>query len=158
MPTALFIGRFQPFHKGHHSVIKKLLDKHYKVIIGIGSSQESRTNKNPYTFEERRKMLTSCTDVPAENIFPIPDTPTDEEWVGHVKSIVPKFDEVHSGNELVTKLFKEKGYMVYPVDIIHEITATEVRKLMREGKDFKKYLPEHCYNQVKALADKISSS
>ncbi|MBT6040585.1 adenylyltransferase/cytidyltransferase family protein, partial [Candidatus Woesearchaeota archaeon] len=28
MTTALFIGRFQPFHNGHLAVIKQIIEKH----------------------------------------------------------------------------------------------------------------------------------
>ena len=51
--TALFIGRFQPFHSGHVDAIKQISEK--EIIIGIGSSQYSGTDDNPYSFEERKK-------------------------------------------------------------------------------------------------------
>ena len=54
---ALFIGRFQPFHKGHLKVIKDIIKKDYRVIIGIGSSQYSHTVDNPFTSDERKKMI-----------------------------------------------------------------------------------------------------
>ena len=39
--TALFIGRFQPFHKGHLAAIKWILKKEGKIFIVIGSNQQS---------------------------------------------------------------------------------------------------------------------
>jgi len=52
---ALFIGRFQPFHSGHLDAIKQISEE--EIIIGIGSSQYSKTEENPYSFEERKKMI-----------------------------------------------------------------------------------------------------
>ena len=53
----LYVGRFQPFHNGHKSVVKEALKHCDRLIIAIGSAQESRTKKNPFTFEERRKFI-----------------------------------------------------------------------------------------------------
>ena len=55
MKKALFIGRFQPFHQGHLDAIKQISED--EIIIGIGSSQYSKTDDNPYSFEERQKMI-----------------------------------------------------------------------------------------------------
>ena len=40
MKRALFIGRFQPFHKAHLSDVKLALKECDKIIIAIGSSQD----------------------------------------------------------------------------------------------------------------------
>lgn len=55
MPKALFIGRFQPFHLGHLDAIKQISEN--EIIIGIGSSQYSNTEENPYDFDTRKKMI-----------------------------------------------------------------------------------------------------
>lgn len=46
--TALFVGRFQPFHLGHLKVIKDILKKNDFIVIAIGSSDEKNTDKNPF--------------------------------------------------------------------------------------------------------------
>ena len=53
----LYIGRFQPFHRGHLSVVREALKKCDRLVIAIGSAQESRTKKNPWTFEERKFFI-----------------------------------------------------------------------------------------------------
>lgn len=55
MPKALFIGRFQPFHNGHLDALKQISEN--EIIIGIGSSQYSGTDENPYSFAERKEMI-----------------------------------------------------------------------------------------------------
>ena len=54
---ALFIGRFQPFHKGHLKAIKYLFNKYDGIIIGVGSSQYSNTVENPFSSDERMLMI-----------------------------------------------------------------------------------------------------
>ena len=34
MKYSLFIGRYQPFHKGHHKLIQTVLDEGKNVCIG----------------------------------------------------------------------------------------------------------------------------
>mgnify|MGYP001262099234 CR=1 FL=1 len=48
-PVALFIGRFQPFHKGHLSALRWIAAKSSKVIVAIGSAQKSFEPDNPFT-------------------------------------------------------------------------------------------------------------
>lgn len=53
----LYIGRFQPFHRGHLSVVREALKHCDKLVIAIGSAQEDRTKKNPFSFEERKIFI-----------------------------------------------------------------------------------------------------
>ena len=55
--VGLYIGRFQPFHKGHLSIVKRALEECETLVIAIGSAQESRTKKNPFSFEERKLFI-----------------------------------------------------------------------------------------------------
>ncbi|HDH28034.1 MAG TPA: nicotinamide-nucleotide adenylyltransferase, partial [Euryarchaeota archaeon] len=50
---ALLIGRFQPFHKGHLAVIKKILSEADELIIVVGSSQHRGAVENPFSADER---------------------------------------------------------------------------------------------------------
>jgi len=45
---ALFIGKFQPFHKGHLFALRQVLKKFDKVIIGIGSINVLNEKKSVY--------------------------------------------------------------------------------------------------------------
>lgn len=54
---ALMVARLQPLHEGHCRIINKMIRDHETVILCIGSSQKSREKWDPYTFEERKKMV-----------------------------------------------------------------------------------------------------
>lgn len=54
----IFIGRFQPFHKGHAGVVQAALERADRLIVLLGSAQQARTPKNPFTDDERRVMIT----------------------------------------------------------------------------------------------------
>ncbi|WP_129138356.1 bifunctional nicotinamide-nucleotide adenylyltransferase/Nudix hydroxylase [Modicisalibacter coralii] len=58
----VFIGRFQPPHLGHLTVIHEALKRARQVIVLIGSAWQARSLRNPWRFEERRDMLRSGFD------------------------------------------------------------------------------------------------
>ena len=60
MKIAVYIGRFQPVHKGHMETIKKALDENDALFIVIGSALSPRTPKNPWTTKEREEFLISA--------------------------------------------------------------------------------------------------
>jgi len=51
------VGRFQFVHKGHEQLINLGLDLCEKFVVVLGSSNESRTERCPFTFDERKEML-----------------------------------------------------------------------------------------------------
>jgi nicotinamide-nucleotide adenylyltransferase len=143
---ALFIGRFQPFHNGHLAMAKRILENHGELIIGIGSAQYSHTGENPFTAAERFELIHRALDregVHNYHIIPIPDTHVHSVWVGHVLSLVPKFDAVYTNSALVIRLFKERGIKVVSLPMVDReaLSGTEVRRRMFSGGDWEALVP-----------------
>ena len=62
----LFIGRFQPFHKGHEHTIR-LMDNPVVVVVSGKASSED-LERNPLNFEIQKSLIEqACPDVP---VFP----------------------------------------------------------------------------------------
>lgn len=55
--VGLICGRFQTFHIGHESLVKTGLKLCDRILILIGSAQESGTERNPYDVNTRTDML-----------------------------------------------------------------------------------------------------
>lgn len=53
----LICGRFQTFHIGHESLVETGIKLCDRILILIGSSQESGTERNPYDINTRTDML-----------------------------------------------------------------------------------------------------
>lgn len=100
----VYIGRFSPFHRGHSEVLKNALLTSKRVLILIGSADQPRTVKNPFTWSERGQMIEkyietspSLKDLPkGENkpydIQPIVDIPyNDTMWLSQVQGKVEKY-------------------------------------------------------------------
>ena len=145
-PTGLIIGRFQPFHKGHMEMIRKVSSECGMVIIGIGSAQYSHVPDNPFTSGERYSMIYRA--VKAEGIdnaiiVPIEDMNIYSLWVAKVKSLCPPFDVVYSNNRATIRLFSEAGYQVHssPIYNRQEFSGTEVRRRIALGYDWRSLVP-----------------
>jgi nicotinamide-nucleotide adenylyltransferase len=154
MKRGLFIGRFQPFHNAHLQDIKLALKEVDELIIGIGSSNVKRKKENPFTFDERVKMIDSA--LLSENInncyiFPIPDFNNDGKWVQYIEKELPKFDIVYTGNSWTYRCFKKFGYKVNKVDIIDGISSTIIRDLINGKKEWKKLVPKKVVEFIQGI-------
>ena len=145
--SALIIGRFQPFHRGHLEAVRKISKRYDRIIIGLGSAQYSHTADNPFSFRERSRMIKAALDaegIPNYTIVPIDDLHKHSEWVAHVVSLVPPFSEVFTNEPLTRRLFAESGKNVKRIPFLNrkEYCGTEVRKRMREGADWDELVPD----------------
>ena len=73
------IGRFNPLQDGHKALLQEVHDNNDHMVVLVGSATESRTHKNPLTFEERKSVL--LAEYPKALVLPLPDLPNDAEWV-----------------------------------------------------------------------------
>jgi nicotinamide-nucleotide adenylyltransferase len=143
---ALFVGRFQPFHKGHLFMTKRILEDFDQILIGVGSAQYSHKIDNPFSYEERSRMIGLALDIEGLKgcrILPIDDVHNHATWVTFVESAVPTFGVVFSNDPLTIKLFQEKGYDVREQSLYNrdDLSGTEVRERMASGKDWEDLVP-----------------
>lgn len=92
----VFIGRFQPLHKGHQSVIDRARELSKNVLVIVGSMGKARSTRNPFTFEERKEMINGI--YPDVIVRGISDSAyNDTMWVKKVQEIV-KGESFHIAN------------------------------------------------------------
>lgn len=76
--VGLVCGRFQTFHKGHEKLVDTGLLLCDRLLILIGSAQESGTERNPFNINTRTKILREIYgDRPEIMIYALSDM-TDE--------------------------------------------------------------------------------
>ncbi|MFC1768227.1 nicotinamide-nucleotide adenylyltransferase [Nanoarchaeota archaeon] len=155
MTAGLFIGRFQPFHNGHLADIKLALKEVDQLIIGIGSSQHEKTKDNPFSFEERARMIENVLikeEISNYTIFPIPDFNNDKKWVEHLEVLLPKFKIIYSGNDRVLNIFKPiKKFKTKRLELIDNISSTKIRNFIKEGKQWEKLVPKEIVEYIKKI-------
>lgn len=92
---AVFIGRFQPFHDAHLEVVKKGLEIADQVIIVVGSSNSAPTIKNPFSVQERQRMIVASltgSEIKRVRIVHVRDYYYNENaWLSDVQAKTDQF-------------------------------------------------------------------
>ncbi len=152
----LFIGRFQPFHKGHLYVVELMKKECSTIMLGIGSAQKKGELENPLSGGERIEMIKRVLDKrsfgPYE-LYPIPDIDCYSAWPYYVKTILPSFDVVYANNDVVAELFEGIGIQVKRVENKNRDTwrGEEIRRKMSKGENWKEYVPEEVADYLEKL-------
>jgi nicotinamide-nucleotide adenylyltransferase len=147
MKSALFIGRFQPFHNGHLEVVREMASQVDKLIIVIGSAQESHTLDDPFTAGERHLMISESLDregIKNYHLIPIVDINRYSIWVAHVRSLVPPFDIIFTNNDLTARLFSEAGMEVRRTKLYNrkKFSGKIIRIAIASGGDWRSLVPD----------------
>lgn len=144
----VLVGRFQPFHLGHLSVLEYALERVDEIILVIGSPQLSHTVDDPFTAGERLFMLKRAlheTKLETERYYLVhaPDVHNNAVWVAYLVALCPPFHIVFSNNPLVKRLFREAGVKVEETPLFNreKFTATEIRRRMQTGEDWQSLVP-----------------
>jgi bifunctional NMN adenylyltransferase/nudix hydrolase len=109
----VFVGRFQPFHMEHKRIIDIALEKSKNVLVLVGSSGKARTIRNPFTFEERKEMISGAFgEAWASQLFikPLRDkTYNDAAWIKQVQDVVLEtaLYVANDGNSFHTNGYKD---------------------------------------------------
>lgn len=146
MSRGIYLGRFQPYHLGHHQVLKQIAKEVDEIIIGIGSAQKSHETDNPFTAGERVLMVSTALeefDI-KHYVIPIEDIQRNSLWVSHVKSMVPPFEIAYTNNPLVIELLREAGIEVRqsPLFKRNNYSGTEIRRRMLSDDEWEHFVPE----------------
>ncbi|MEW6603859.1 MAG: nicotinamide-nucleotide adenylyltransferase [Thermoproteota archaeon] len=158
LTTGLFIGRFQPFHKGHLATVKFALGKVDQLVIVVGSAQKSHEPKNPFTAGERIRMIKESLNsekIDTSNvlIIPVPDVDVHSLWTRQVDMLVPKYDVVFANDPFTLLLFRERGIKTMEAPLVErsEMQATEIRSRMASGGKWEHLVPAPVAKIIKEI-------
>lgn len=84
----VYIGRFQPFHKGHKAIVDltvKMMKPEDTFMIIIGSADQQETERNPLSASQRKEMLSIELEGYPVTISTINDSPYNYDlWIEHL--------------------------------------------------------------------------
>lgn len=92
--TIIFVGRFQPFHSAHLEIIKRCTALTDQLVIIAGSANQPRTYKNPFTYDERARMIKAATQGLSLRVYTEPNIDTiynDQAWAVRIQGIHSKY-------------------------------------------------------------------
>lgn len=166
----ILVGRFQTIHLGHEKMVNTALHLCRQVGVFVGSSQESLTCKNPFSYEIREEMLRAVFGN-AIRVFPLPDigVGNNSRWGDYVlRNVLERFgtmpDLLVSGKESrrldwfdsVGGLSISELYIPKSIDI----SATEMRQffLRDDFESWKKHTNPRLWNKYPELRQIVLAS
>ena len=144
MRTGIFIGRFQPVHQGHIHAIGVAASQVQKLYILVGSANQCRSIKNPWTYDERKQMLAlklHAERITNYEIIPLNDYRySDTQWMSDVRATIEHFNmgvptlfgHMKEGNDYL-KWFPELKFK--SIEAQYTINATQIREQMFRDND-----------------------
>ena len=144
--NGLLIGRFQPFHLGHLEALQFALSKVDKLWLGLGSSNKPIEKNNPFSADERKKMILSSISDSLKNkitIYFIPDLDNHVKWIEKIDTIVPTFDIVFSNDPLTDHLYSKRSVQVMTIPFLKrdQLSGTRVRDLIKGDQKWDDLVP-----------------
>jgi bifunctional NMN adenylyltransferase/nudix hydrolase len=167
--TLVLIGRFQPLHSAHLEIIKRATALTDQLVIVCGSAKQPRTYKNPFTFDERARMIRAATAGLSMRVYIEPNIDTiynDQAWAVRVQGIVSKYRVLggagvgiigHKKDEssFYLDMFPQWGYE--NVEEIEPLSAVNIRDLYFKRdcnmKFIKAVVPETTYDFLNEFKD-----
>ncbi len=150
----VFIGRFQPFHLAHKETVDIALRQSQQVILALGSAQNERNIKNPFSAQEREQMILSNyneADQQRIKFVHVIDVYNDVKWVKLVTTLIESMISPTDQVGLIGHLKDESSYylqlfpnwkMVELESLKNAISATPLREAYYRGEIQAQYLPQ----------------
>ena len=162
MNVGIYIGRFQPLHIGHITIMAYMQKKYDHIIVLVGSANQRASIKNPFSFEQRKQWLEqSFFDLVDDanssqkiSVLPLNDYRYNEKkWetglVAQVASVTTDMDDVTLvGHEKDDSSYYLKSFPQWTYDSVAQsikISATPIRTAWFEDRlaDYAKFLPPY---------------
>ena len=147
MKRGLVVGRFQPYHLGHHKALLNALKEVDEMIIVIGSPEKSFELSNPFTAGERIEMISNA--LKASKVFgkchivPVPNIKNNSLWVKRIESFCPDFDILYTNSSIVRELFLSSKHAVRSfISKCGDIEAKYIRVWLRNDIDINDSVPK----------------
>ena len=169
--VVIYVGRFQPMHKGHAGTYQHLVKKFGKDNVFVGTSDKVEKPKSPFNFREKVKIMTTMFGIPKSKIHKVknPYKPTeilkkfDEETTAFV-TVVGEKDKNRLGGKYFQPYkgepsvgYRDGGYVYAAPSSGGGISGTETRNGLSVGSDDQKkdFFKKRAYGKFNATIFKM---
>ena len=143
---ALFPGSFDPFTRGHESIVRRALPLFDKFIIAIGVNADKRSFM---TMEQRKAWIESVfKDDPQVEVITYSNMTVDvaremgAQFIVRGVRLIQDFENEKHLAEVNRDLTGIETILLYTLPEYSHISSSIVRELYRFGQDVSAYLPE----------------
>lgn len=156
--VAIYIGRFQPLHKGHEGVIEYCKANYDEVIVLIGSANKRRSVKNPFPVELVQKWIES-RGVIAETINDY--IYSDDQWALQIVDLIENGFSYNKANTNLTIVGHDKDASTFYLEYLaaygfkvetlpafsNGLNATDIREIL--------YIKDVNYDLTNSLSHEV---
>ena len=143
---ALFPGSFDPFTRGHESIVRRALPLFDRFIIAIGVNADKRSFM---TMEQRKAWIESVfKDDPHVEVRTYSGLTVDlarevgAQFIVRGVRLIQDFENEKHLAEINRDLTGIETILLYTLPEYSHISSSIVRELYRYGQDVSKYLPD----------------
>ena len=151
--VGVYWGRFNPPHKGHIVLIKRLVKKVDFLIVAVGSAEKKNTKRDPFSGDERVKMLRSYLkeqSIKVENVVAVEDG---RSWASSINNLFEKcgkFDVLFTNHKTIAKLVGDKVKVV-SFQRKGNISSTLIRDSIAKGEEWENLTGKSVVSLIKRL-------
>ena len=164
--VVIYVGRFQPMHKGHYAPHNIVVKKFGKDNVYVGTSDKVQLPKSPFNFKDKVKIMTTMFGIPKSKIHKVknPYKPTeilkkfDDETTAFI-TVVGEKDKARLGGKYFqpykgepTEGYRDRGYVYAAPMSGGAVSGTEVRNGLSVGSDEQKkdFFKKRAYGKFNA--------
>ncbi len=143
--VALFPGSFDPFTRGHESIVRRALPLFDKFVIAIGVNADKRSFM---TMEQRKAWIESIfRDSPQVEVITYTTMTVDvarevgAQFIVRGVRLIQDFENEKHLAEVNRDLTGIETILLYTLPEYSHISSSIVRELFRYGQDISPYLP-----------------
>ena len=175
--VVVYVGRFQPMHKGHFKTFQHLQKKFGKKDVYIGTSNKTEKGRSPFNFKEKVKIMTTMFGIPKSKIVQVKNPYNPQEVLKRfdkkttafvtvvgkkdASRLTHKYFQKYDGNP--TEGYEDRGYLYVAPMQGGAISGTEVRQGLSMGSDDQKekFFKDRAYGKFnksifQMVSDKLS--
>ena len=157
--VALFPGSFDPFTRGHESIVRRALPLFDRFIIAIGVNADKRSFMTP---EQRKSLIQSIFhDTPQVEVITYSCMTVDvarevgAQFIVRGVRLIQDFENEKHLAEINRDLTGIETILLYTLPEYSHVSSSIVRELFRYGQDIRPYLPEGAdLSQIPTLTTK----
>ncbi|RAW03520.1 NUDIX domain-containing protein [Pseudochryseolinea flava] len=133
----VIIARFQVLRlaDGHHTLIKRVQEKHDKIVLVLGTTPVKGSVFNPFDFSQREKMIKQ--EYPSLEVLSLSDHPLDTQWSLNLDAVLqqkyPGQDFLLYGSSDRFSSFYTGKYGTVDLPLHHENDADQIKAMLRDG-------------------------
>tara|TARA_B100001939_G_scaffold8799_1_gene8008 strand:- start:1438 stop:4947 length:3510 start_codon:yes stop_codon:yes gene_type:complete len=175
--VVVYVGRFQPMHKGHFKTFQHLQKKFGKADVYIGTSNKTEKGRSPFNFKEKVKIMTTMFGIPKSKIVQVKNPYNPQEVLKRFNKettafvtvvgqkdasrLSHKYFQKYDGNP--TEGYEDRGYLYVAPMQGGSVSGTEVRQGLSMGSDDQKekFFKDRAYGKFnktifQMVTDKLS--